>query len=126
MILCYQLCSSLITEVHCVKIEVSHHIDASDADADGYHLYHYEYDFYIFSEGDMSLAARAYTDEPGCASFQGKTQGGKDSHLTRGDLTHPLLLAACDYLKKSGKTELLWLDMECSKYLPVRAGEQKD
>ncbi|MEP7452102.1 hypothetical protein [Phyllobacterium sp. SB3] len=102
-----------------MQVEISHHIDASDPDEDGNYLYYYEYDIYVFSEGDTFFSARAYTDEPDCASFQGKTQAGKDSYLTKDDLDHPLLLAAYNYLKKSGKTELLWFGEEFSEYLPV-------
>ncbi|GGB05624.1 hypothetical protein GCM10011491_37130 [Brucella endophytica] len=92
-----------------MKIEVSHHIDASEPDAEGFHTYHYEYDVYRFSDGDTTYLGRAYTDEPDCASFQGRSQAGRDYRLTTHDLHHPLFNEAAEHLRKLGKTNLSWL-----------------
>ena len=102
-----------------MKVEVSHHIDASEPDAQGFHDYHYEYDIFTFSDGDVSFLARAYTDQPNEASFMARHVADRRHLLTERDLQNPLLLEAQDYLRAAGKTDLNWLDGERSEYRPI-------
>ena len=45
-----------------MQVEFSHHIDASEADAEGFYEYYYEYDIYRFTLGGLSLVVRSYSD----------------------------------------------------------------
>ncbi len=102
-----------------MKVEVSHHVDASEPDAQGFHDYHYEYDVFVFTDAAVSYVARAYVDEPGQAHFLRREAGGRQHLLTAGDLQHPLFLAALAYLRAVGKNELSWLDPGRGEYTPV-------
>ncbi|MGH6860563.1 MAG: hypothetical protein ACRECY_09915 [Phyllobacterium sp.] len=105
-----------------MRIEISHHVDASEPDADGWYLYHYEYDIYVFSEGATSFFVRAYSDDPGRASFQSRLQDDVGHALTSKDLRHPLFIAAADHLREIGKPDLTWLSRREGAYLPVSEG----
>ncbi|EJM99256.1 hypothetical protein [Phyllobacterium sp. YR531] len=109
-----------------MQVEISHHIDASEPDEEGNYLYYYEYDIYVFSKDDAVFFVRAYTDEPDCASFQSRSEGSNDYLLKDADLHHPLLLLACEYLRKSGKTRLQWLSGKDSAYLPILTPEKEN
>lgn len=98
-----------------MRVEVSHHVDASEPDADGFHDYHYEYDIFIFSDEAVHYVVRAYSDQPHAAAFM----TSNDHVLTQQDLQHPLLLAAAAYLRANGKTELSWLCADESRYIPL-------
>lgn len=102
-----------------MQVEVSHHVDASEPDAEGYHDYHYEYDILTFSEGDTAFLVRAYSDQPTEASFMARHVGEARHLLTERDLQHPLLRQAASHLRAAGKTELNWLDGGRSEYRPL-------
>ncbi|WP_311044002.1 hypothetical protein [Rhizobium bangladeshense] len=93
-----------------MTVEVAHHVDASEPDADGFNHYHYEYEIYKFTDGVMTLLARAYSDEPGQAALMGWNEGIKNRLLTKRDLRHPLFLEAVAYFRRAGKYKLDWLD----------------
>ena len=92
-----------------MKVEKTHHVDASEPDADGDYDYYYEYDIYRFSMNGQVLIARAYSDEPNEASFQGFAVPKEKNALIRSDLDLEITLAAKDYLETEGKTEIRWL-----------------
>ena len=89
-----------------MRVSVDHFIDASDADADGMHDWHYEYDVYRFSRGWRSFVARAYTDEPGKLAFlscEVKVFGFYRHRLLRSaDLRSSLFGAAVAHLRGLG------------------------
>jgi hypothetical protein len=89
-----------------MDVTVSHHIDASEPDAEGMHEYHYEYDIHEFSRAGITYVARSYVDETGTAAFLSVRQGGASRLLRSSDLTHPLLVAAVDHLRSAGKTRV--------------------
>lgn len=100
-----------------LKVEVSHHIDASEADGDGFYAYYYEYDVYEFSDEVMILTARAYVDEPAKAALIGWANGERSCRLKKRDLDHPLVLSAIEYLQRAGKSELYWLSAKGRGYV---------
>ena len=102
-----------------MKVEVSHHTDASEPDAQGFHDYCYEYDVFTFSDGSTSFLARSYRDEPQRASFVARCEDGRRHVLTGRDLRHPLFIEAAAYLRGVGKTDLTWLDSERGAYVPT-------
>ncbi|WP_207900849.1 hypothetical protein [Rhizobium azibense] len=102
-----------------MMVEVSHHIDASEPDADGFYDYHYEYDLFEFTDGFVTFLARAYSDEPDGAAMMTRIEGNDHHLLTKRDLRHPLFLRAADYLRAAGKTNLDWLDRSSSAYVPL-------
>ena len=103
-----------------MKVEVSHHVDASEPDAQGFHEYHYEYDVFAFTDGTTSYMARAYVDEPGQAHFLHREEAEQRHLLTEHDLRHPLFLAAQAYLRTIGKPDLSWLSSNRSNpYQPL-------
>jgi hypothetical protein len=92
-----------------MKIERTHHIDASEPDPAGMYDYYYEYDIYRFIDGGNSLTARSYVDESDAAHFlQIEIDGGSRLMVDK-DLLHPLFLAAHAYLQAEGKLHFKWL-----------------
>lgn len=89
-----------------MEVAISHHIDASEPDAEGFHEYHYEYDIYEFSRAGRSYAARSYIDTADRAAFLSRLEGGQERLLEPADLVDPLLVEAVDYLHAAGKTKL--------------------
>jgi hypothetical protein len=60
-----------------MQVEFSHHIDASEADAEGFYEYYYEYDIYRFTLGGLSLVVRSYSDTSEQASVLRLEEAGK-------------------------------------------------
>jgi hypothetical protein len=89
-----------------MDITVSHHVDASEPDAQGFYEYHYEYDVYRFSRAGRTYIARSYVDEPQSAAFLSCLEGSESRLLSSADLVHPLLVAAVDHLRGIGKAAL--------------------
>jgi hypothetical protein len=102
-----------------MTVEVSHHIDASDPDADGFCDYRYEYDVFEFTDASVTFLARAYSDEPEKAAMMARIEGQDHHLLTKRDLRHPLFIKAAAYLRASGKTDLDWLDRRSRAYVPL-------
>lgn len=100
-------------------VEVSHHIDASEPDVEGFYDYHYEYDVFEFTDGVVTFLARAYSDEPERAAMMTRTEGKRYHLLTKRDLRHPLFLTAAAYLRTVGKSHLDWLDRRSGAYVPL-------
>jgi hypothetical protein len=92
-----------------MHVECTRHVDASEPDAAGMHEYHYEYDIYTFTQDDLRLVARSYTDEPAEAHFLRIETRGKPRLLRDADLDHPLFIAAQAHLVGLGKSRLRWL-----------------
>ncbi len=86
-----------------MNVSVSHHIDASDPDADGNYEYFYEYDIYRFSDGHRTLIARAYTDDSEKAAFLNFVEGGRSVFIDQSEQNYPLLVEAARYLAACGK-----------------------
>ncbi|CDZ41410.1 Hypothetical protein NGAL_HAMBI1146_43560 [Neorhizobium galegae bv. officinalis] len=101
-----------------MTVEVSHHVETSEPDGDGFYDYHYEYDVYEFSDGVLTLLVRAYSDEPEKAALMGWNRGKTRYWLKKQDLHHPLVLEAAAYLRASGKSRLDWLDRVNRGYMP--------
>lgn len=88
-----------------ILMERYHYIDEGTQDKDGFYDYYYEYDVYYFKDGDLSLIARCYADEPDEANFMGIEFDGYDRALEPDDRTLPLVCAALTQLKSDGKTK---------------------
>ncbi|WP_454659109.1 hypothetical protein [Bosea beijingensis] len=101
-----------------MDVVTSHHVDASECDAEGFYDYHYEYDIYRFSRGGRTFVARAYVDEPERAAFVSRQERGQSCLLGPMDLTDPLLAEAAAYLHAAGKTSLERLS-ERDGYVPL-------
>ncbi|MGH8446674.1 MAG: hypothetical protein ACREVL_15485 [Solimonas sp.] len=101
-----------------MKVETSHHIDASEPDADGMHEWHYEYELYRFSDGGVSLVARSYVEEPEQAHFINADVGGAARLITKRELTQPLFVEALAYLRRAGKTRIELLGVEGYTSIP--------
>jgi hypothetical protein len=89
-----------------MDVAISHHIDASEPDENGFYDYHYEYDIYEFERAGRTYFVRAYVDEPDQAAFMSCLEAGKARLLDADDLMHPLLLDAARYLHAAGKMQL--------------------
>lgn len=103
-----------------MQVECTRHIDASEPNADGSYDYHYEYDFYRFSNEGCCLFARSYTDESDEAHFLSMEVGEESRLLTDDDLGHPLFVAAQTYLHNEGKLRLNWLSGRGNGYESLR------
>ena len=100
-----------------MEIVKTHHIDASEPDANGWHDYYYEYDIYAFSEGEVSYVARRYTDEPGQAHFL-KMRTGRAWRLPQpSDFNTAMFAEATAYLRQEGVTQIQVLGKQ--GYFPV-------
>ncbi|MGO4452007.1 YgcG family protein [Phyllobacterium sp. TAF24] len=102
-----------------MNVEISHHIDASDLNPEGFYDYHYEYDIYVFSDGPLSYVVRAYTDQPEQAAFMSVSKGSSKRLLRSNDFRTPLLAEAVAYLRNAEKTDLSWLCEKRGRYLPI-------
>ncbi|MNR76240.1 hypothetical protein D3C72_68980 [compost metagenome] len=100
-----------------MKVETSHHIDASEPDAQGMHEWHYEYDLFLFTDDNLRLAARSYSDTRQEAHFIGLEKKHKQLNIAD-ELGQPLVLFAIAYLRSVGKTELNYLSADGYKSLP--------
>ena len=109
-----------------LQLSTSHHIDASEPDADGGYDYYYEYDLYLFSLGQWTLVVRSYSDEATQASVLSIQGNATESHKGSGkastgprclefkDLKRPLVQQAKAHLQTLGKT-LYWFDPRYSR-----------
>ena len=106
-----------------MKVEISHHVDASEKDVNGDYEWHYEYDLYCFSNDQRAYVARSYSDDCSEAHFLRKENVPKaqesGSMLSRDDLVDPLFLAAVGYLRTNGKTDVQWLGKGDAAYQAV-------
>lgn len=89
-----------------MQVTTSHHIDASEPDADGFHSYYYEYDIYRFTLDGTSLVARSYSDTPDMAAFLSCEENETTRMLDGPDLNSPLLAEAARFLRARGKSVL--------------------
>ena len=102
-----------------MKIEQTHHVDASEPDARGRYEYYYAYDLFVFSEAGVAVVARSYSDTPGEAHFLRIEVGAASELLQRDDFRRPLVIAAIKHLRALGKHELSWLSGRGNGYEPV-------
>lgn len=102
-----------------MRVECSHHIDASEADAEGFYEYYYEYDIYRFRLGNLSLVVRSYSDTSAQANVLRLEEAGKSRPLQPKDLKNPLVQQAREHLQSLGKQELRWLNPRHARYDPL-------
>ena len=102
-----------------LQVECSHHIDASEPDAEGFYEYYYEYDIYRFTLGNLSLVVRSYSDTSAQASVLRLETAGKSRALQLKDLQRPLLLQAKAHLHTLGKQDLRWFNPKYARYDPL-------
>lgn len=109
---------SALTATVKMKVEISHHVDASEPDANGMYEYRYEYDLFLFSDGRIALVARSYNNETE-AHFLRIEVDGEPRLLTRADLKLPLFASAIAHLRNLGKNQINWLSGRGNGYEPV-------
>ncbi|MPT11408.1 MULTISPECIES: hypothetical protein [Comamonas] len=102
-----------------LQVECSHHIDASEPDAEGFYEYYYEYDIYRFTLGNLSLVVRSYSDTSAQASVLRLEEAGRSRTLQFKDLQQPLLLQAKTHLHTLGKQDLRWFNPKYARYDPL-------
>jgi hypothetical protein len=95
-----------------MKINIQHHIDSGEKDADGYYDYYYEFDVFTFYEGSFSLYARSYIEDSVLVSFVNSTRDEKVVFLTAADFKKPFFIEACTYLHAIGKQQFQYLDQK--------------
>ncbi|MBP6295259.1 MAG: hypothetical protein KA366_06015 [Hydromonas sp.] len=103
-------------------VHISHNVEASEQDAEGFYDYYYEYDILVFSEGEVSLVARSYIDKPDEVHFLRLEAIGEHRLLTERDMKSTLLIESVAYLRRNGKTEINWLSGRGNGYQPVPGG----
>jgi hypothetical protein len=101
-----------------MNVETTHHVDASEPDANGMYEYRYEYDLFSFSDGRLTLVARSYTNEAE-AHFLRIEADGQSRLLTRANLKLPLFASAVEHLRGLGKKDINWLSGRGNGYEPV-------
>ncbi|BDR11055.1 hypothetical protein CTR2_R43930 [Comamonas thiooxydans] len=102
-----------------MRVECSHHIDASEPDAEGFYEYYYEYDIYRFRLGNLSLVVRSYSDTSAQANVLRLEEAGKSRPLQPKDLKNPLVQQAREHLQSLGKQELRWFNTRNARYDPL-------
>jgi hypothetical protein len=98
-------------------VSSSHHIDASEPDADGSCEYCYEYDDFEFTANGQTLRARCYVEEPTVAYLKSLGPYSQPHMLTNADICAPLVIEAVAYLRANGKPDVKWHNGGC--YEPV-------
>jgi hypothetical protein len=94
-----------------MQVECSHHIDASEADAEGFYEYYYEYDIYRFTLGGLSLVVRSYSDTCEQASVLRLEEAGKSRPLQPKDLKSLLS-------NRRGSISKAWASRNCAGSTP--------
>ena len=95
-----------------MTISKTHHIDASDPNAEGQYNYHYAYTTYVFTHNGVEYTARSYDDEPDKVAIVGKSVRAKAQTISAGDLNTPLFTQALHHLKTiEGKQSFWYLDL---------------
>lgn len=102
-----------------MQVHISHHVDASEPDSDGFYDYHYEYDLLVFQEGATSLVARSYSDNLAEAHFLRAERCSKAHRLTKSEISGTLATEAIAYLRSHGKREINWLSGVGNGLVPV-------
>lgn len=102
-----------------MKVDRTHHIDASEPDQAGMYDYYYEYDIYRFTDGLDALMARSYVDESDEAHFLRIEINNCSRLMVDKDLLHPLFLAAHSHLQAEGKLHFKWLSGRGNGYESV-------
>src|SRR5476649_2134985 len=104
-----------------MKVDISHHIDASERRPDGLYDYYYEYDDYTFTEGTDVLVARSYTHEPHQAALRAKIRDGQRKGLTATDLRTPFVQAVEAWFRAAGKTSIQWIGGGAKGYVDTNS-----
>ena len=102
-----------------MQIAITHHVDASEPDAQGMYDYCYEYDVFRFAADGVTFVARSYVDEPEEAHFLRIEVDGSARRMTSDDLSRPLLRQAALHLQSIGKKSLTWLGGGGAGYLAL-------
>ena len=102
-----------------MKVEQTHHIDASERHADGMYDWYYEYHLYRFTDGERTLVARSYADGTAEAHFLCFEVQRKPLSVTAKDIDDPLLKQATLHLRSIGKVSINYLSSE--GYAPLHA-----
>jgi hypothetical protein len=100
-----------------MHVEKTHHVDASEPDADGLYEWRYEYDLYSFSDASISVVARTYVLEPDAVYFLHIEQGSLHRGITPKEFSLPVFHEAMTYLRDAGFRRVEWLG--ASGYEPV-------
>lgn len=103
-----------------MHVHISHHVGASEQDAEGFYDYYYAYDILVLSETELFLVARSYTDKPDEVHFLRVEAYGERRLLTECDMKNTLLAESASYLREHGKIEINWLSS--SGYQPIPGG----
>ena len=104
-----------------MRIEQTHHVDASEQGTDGKYDWYYEYDIFRFTEGERTLIARSYTDTSTEAHFLRFEVQTEPAFILTEDITNPLLRQAAEYLRSIGKVGIEYLGPEGYAPLPTEA-----
>jgi hypothetical protein len=104
-----------------MHIEKSHHVDASEPDADGLYEWRYEYDLFHFSQAPLTLIARSYTSTPGTVHFLRLEWEDLRRGLKREDFSRPIVHDAVKYLRANGFHHIEWLTDAGYEAVPVAA-----
>lgn len=102
-----------------LQVECSHHIDASEPDAEGFYEYYYEYDIYCFTLGGLRLVVRSYSDTSAQAGMLRLEEAGKSRPLQPEDLKRPLVQQTREHLQSLGKQDLRWFNPKYARYDPL-------
>ncbi|WNF48366.1 hypothetical protein RHP75_08120 [Pseudomonas sp. SG20056] len=100
-----------------MRVEITHHIDSSEQDADGFYDWYYEYYLYSFVDGDTELVARSYTTDQDKAQIISIKRNGIRASLTSKDMQLSIVSEAVQHLRSAGKIEISWLSE--AGYIPL-------
>jgi hypothetical protein len=103
-----------------LEVIITHHVDASEKNAQDFYDFYYEYDLFYFIEHDVTLIARSYKSEANNAHFLRLESAGRHQAIGADDLTSALFIEAANYLRKAGKQNLEWLSGRVGGYESVK------
>jgi hypothetical protein len=72
--------------------------------------FRYEFDAFRYSDGETTLVARSYSDEPHSASFLSVDTGAGEELLTEATFQTELFRVSAEHLRGLGKKNLYWLN----------------
>jgi len=100
-----------------MRVEITHHIDSSEQDADGFYDWYYEYDLYSFVDGATELVARSYSTDQEKAQVISINRNGVRASLSSKDMQLSIFSEAVKHLRSAGKSEISWLSE--AGYVPL-------
>ena len=109
-----------------MKVEKTHHIEASEPNEDGSYDYHYEFHQIRIAVGEEVLIARSYVEQPEEVVLMCIERNGALEDISWKDLSGPLLTQALAYLRGEEYSSIRWVEPGTLQYADVPGLQDDD